>query len=71
MVYEEVEDPDEELSSLSEQESIRPRVNAKIVGKKRNFSFFISDQINYIILEIVIFSYFVNLYDFRFIVNMQ
>jgi len=33
--------PDEELSSLSEQEIIRPKVNAKIVGKKRNFSFFI------------------------------
>ena len=30
-----------ELSSSMAQDSIRPRVNAKIVGKKRNFSFFI------------------------------
>ena len=34
------EDPDE-LSSLSEQESNRPKANAKIVGRKSNCSFFI------------------------------
>ena len=33
---------DDELSEdLLEQESIRPKANTKIVGKKRNFSFFI------------------------------
>ena len=33
---------DDELSAeLLEQESIRPKDNTKIVGKKRNFSFFI------------------------------
>ena len=31
----------EEPSSFLAQESIRPKTNAKIVGKKINFSFFI------------------------------
>ena len=33
----------DEPSSFLAQESIRPRANAKIVGRKRYFSFFISD----------------------------
>ena len=37
-------DDDESSEELLAQESIRPRVNAKIVGKKRNFSFFIEPQ---------------------------
>ena len=37
---------DDELSEeLLEQESIRPKANTKIVGKKRNFSFFIEPQV--------------------------
>ena len=36
---------DEELSEeLLAQESIKPKAKAKIVGKKRNFSFFIEPQ---------------------------
>ena len=39
---------DELLDELSEellaQESIRPKANAKIVGKKSNFSFFIEPK---------------------------
>ena len=35
---------DEELSLFLAQEIIRPKANAKIVGKKRNFSFFIEPQ---------------------------
>ncbi len=34
----------EELSSDLAQDSIRPKANAKIVGKKRNFSFFIEPK---------------------------
>ncbi len=34
----------DELSSFLAQESIRPKANAKIVGKKRNFSFFIEPK---------------------------
>ena len=37
---------DDELSEeLLEQESIRPKANTRIVGKKRNFSFFIEPQV--------------------------
>jgi len=37
---------DDELSEeLLEQESIRQKANTKIVGKKRNFSFFIEPQV--------------------------
>jgi len=45
-VFEEFEEvpEDEEFSSLAEHESIRPKANAKIVGKKRNFSFFIEPK---------------------------
>jgi hypothetical protein len=45
-VFEEFEEvpEDEEFSSLAEHDSIRPKVNAKIVGKKRNFSFFIEPK---------------------------
>jgi len=32
------------FSSTGAQESIRPKANAKIVGKKRNFSFFIEPK---------------------------
>jgi hypothetical protein len=32
-------------SVLLEHESIKPKANAKIVGKKRNFSFFIEPQV--------------------------
>ena len=39
-VVEVVEEPPSSLLFLA-QESIRPKANAKIVGKKRNFSFFI------------------------------
>ena len=35
---------DEELSLFLAQESIRPKANAKIVGRKRNFSFVIEPQ---------------------------
>ena len=35
---------DESSEELLAQESIRPKANAKIVGKKRNFSFFIEPQ---------------------------
>ena len=34
----------ESSEELLAQESIRPKANAKIVGKKRNFSFFIELQ---------------------------
>ena len=37
-------DDDESSEELFAQESIRPKANAKIVGKKRNFSFFIEPQ---------------------------
>ena len=37
-------DDDESSEELLAQESIRPKANAKIVGKKRNFSFFIGPQ---------------------------
>ena len=41
-----------DVSSVLEQESIRPKANAKIVGKKRNFSFFIEPKLcaGYIII---------------------
>ena len=35
---------DESSEELLAQDSIRPKANAKIVGKKRNFSFFIEPQ---------------------------
>ena len=35
---------DESSEELFAQDSIRPKANAKIVGKKRNFSFFIEPQ---------------------------
>ena len=42
----EVRSEDDELSEeLLEQESIRPKANTKIVGKKRNFSFFIESLV--------------------------
>ena len=45
---------DEEPSSFLAQESIRPKANAKIVGRKRYFSFFISDyKINFIQKNII------------------
>ena len=37
-------DDDESSEELLAQESIRPKANAKIVGKKRNFSFVIEPQ---------------------------
>ena len=37
-------DDDESSEELLAQESIRPKANAKIVGKKINFSFFIETQ---------------------------
>ena len=37
----ELSDDDELSEELLEQESIKPKANTKIVGKKRNFSFFI------------------------------
>ena len=37
-------DDDESSEELLAQESIRPKANAKIVGKKSNFSFFIEPQ---------------------------
>ena len=37
-------DDDESSEELLAQESIRPKANAKIVGKKRNFSLFIELQ---------------------------
>ena len=40
----ELSDDDELSEELLEQESIRPKTNTKIVGKKRNFSFFIEPQ---------------------------
>ena len=39
--FEEVPE-DEEFSSLAEHDSIRPKVNAKIVEKKKVFSLFIN-----------------------------
>ena len=41
---EEVEEEELSSLSLSEQESNRPKANAKTVGKKSNFSFFIEPQ---------------------------
>jgi hypothetical protein len=35
---------DDELSLFLAQESIRPKTNAKIIGKKSNFSFFIEPK---------------------------
>ena len=37
-------DDDESSEELLAQESIRPKANAKIVGKKSNFSFFIEPK---------------------------
>ena len=37
--------PDELSEELLEQESIRPKANTRIVGKKSNFSFFIESQV--------------------------
>jgi hypothetical protein len=37
-------DDDESSEELLAQESIRPKANAMIVGKKRNFSFFIEPK---------------------------
>ena len=37
-------DDDESYEELLAQKSIRPKANAKIVGKKRNFSFVIELQ---------------------------
>ena len=37
-------DDDKSSEELLAQEIIRPKANAKIVGKKRNFSFFIKHQ---------------------------
>jgi hypothetical protein len=37
-------DDDESSEELLAQERIRPKANAKMVGKKRNFSFFIEPQ---------------------------
>ena len=37
-------DDDESSEELLAQENIRPKANAKIVGKKSNFSFFIEPQ---------------------------
>ena len=39
------DDDDESSEELLAQEIIRPNANAKIVGKKRNFSFFIEPQV--------------------------
>ena len=36
---------DESSEELLAQESIRPKANTKIVGKKSNFSFFIESQV--------------------------
>ena len=46
MSTDEVESSDDDESSeeLLAQESIRPKDNAKIVGKKRNFSFVMEPQ---------------------------
>ena len=44
VVPEVVVDDDESSEELLAQESIRPKANAKIVGKKKNFSFFIEPQ---------------------------
>ena len=41
----ELSDDDELSSELLEQESIKPKANAKIVGNKRNFIFFIEPQV--------------------------
>ena len=38
-------DDDESFEELLAHESIKPKANAKIVGKKRNFSFFIEPQV--------------------------
>ena len=38
------EDDDESSEELLAQESIRPKANAKIVGRKSNFSFFIEPK---------------------------
>ena len=45
-------DDDESSEELLAQESIRPKANAKIVGKKRNFSFVIEPNLcaGYIII---------------------
>ena len=43
MVYEEVLSS-ELVSDFLAQDSIRPKANAKIVGKKKNFSFFMEPQ---------------------------
>ena len=40
----ELSEDDESSEELLAQESIRPKANAKIVGKKRNFSFFIEPK---------------------------
>ena len=37
-------DDDESSEELLAQESIKPKANAKIVGRKRNFSFVIESQ---------------------------
>ena len=37
-------DDDESSEELLAQESIKPKANAKIVGRKSNFSFFIETQ---------------------------
>jgi hypothetical protein len=37
-------DDDESSEELLAQESIRPKANAKIVGRKSNFSFFIEPK---------------------------
>ena len=44
VVPEVVVDDYESSEELLAQESIRPKANAKIVGKKRNFSFFIEPK---------------------------
>ena len=41
----ELSEDDELFEELLEQESIRPKANTRIVGKKRNFSFFIEPQV--------------------------
>ena len=52
-VSDEVSADDDESSFLA-QESIRPKANAKIVGRKRSFSFFIKDyKINFIQKNII------------------
>ena len=41
----ELSEDDELFEELLEQESISPKANTRIVGKKRNFSFFIEPQV--------------------------